>query len=213
MQLRTLRGDMRDYLYMWSDPEDFSFVASGVKFKDLLALMKPEEGVLLLSHEYDDAKEYGDSGFGYVRNADMRRFMKEDLYSWGDLVWADVNRRGKIKDAEIADLLYFRHRARPYLHRNIESIGNQFLVHQHDDGWFLKMLYSYNSDIRMVVEDLAERARTLVNDIDVTRVTDAVLDGKKAVWITESLVDFEEITMDVDSMLRKRYDKKLRRYV
>ena len=209
---------MRDCLYIWNDPKECYIVASGVTFGDMVRFIKPEKGVLLLSHEYDHAKYYGDSGFGYVPKSGFRKLLAEDTYSWGDLVWADVNFRGKLPECDVASLLYFRHKAAPYSffrnrpHVTFDGMANGYLVHQHDDGWFVKMYYSpVLSDmgwgfVRHMVDLAAGRGR-------VDACIDPVMGGDHALWVSPTEMSLERRTMDVDSVLRGHWDKKKKSYV
>jgi len=57
---------MRDYIYIWNNPEEKFFVASGVLFSDFAEAMGDAGGYLLIEHYSDVAKHDMKSGFDYV---------------------------------------------------------------------------------------------------------------------------------------------------
>jgi hypothetical protein len=63
----------------------------------------------------------------------------ENIYSWGNFVWADYAgaKFPSINNEEVAELLFFSHKAKP-LHRiALPNLSNRFLSYVHDDGWYL----------------------------------------------------------------------------
>jgi hypothetical protein len=80
---------MRDYLYVWHDPEQRFLVASGIEFKDFLPCLKSQGGIVLLDHQSETATHDQNTSFDFVQASDLSELAAEDIYSWGNFVWAD----------------------------------------------------------------------------------------------------------------------------
>ena len=109
---------MRDYLYIWHKPEQQFVVASGIEFKDFLPLLREHEGVVLIEQKSETAGYDANSSLNFVQASNLSELAAEDIYSWGNFVWADYAGSvfPSISDEEVAELLFFAHKAKP-LHR------------------------------------------------------------------------------------------------
>jgi hypothetical protein len=74
---------------------------------------------------------------------EIPKVVGENIYSWGDFCWVDYNTENfpHLTKREIAELLYFGHKAEPLNEVRIPSLNNKYLFYAHDDGWFLKLYY------------------------------------------------------------------------
>jgi hypothetical protein len=120
---------MRDYLYVWHDPNRRFLVASGIEFRDFLPHLKSQGGIILLDHQSAIATHDANTAFDFVRASGLSELAAENIYSWGKFVWADYAGPTfpSISDIEIAELLFFAHKAKPLYEVLIPSVCNQFL--------------------------------------------------------------------------------------
>src|SRR6187402_878429 len=135
---------MRDYLYIWNDKEQQAIIVSGLEFKDFLPVLNLQDGIILMEHK-SDICEYDDvSGFNYCESDNLHKLLDEDIYSWGDFIWADYKSKKKllVSEKEVSELLYFAHKRKPLHKIDLPSINNKFLCHIHDDGWRMKLYYT-----------------------------------------------------------------------
>ena len=190
---------MRNYLYIWHDPEQHLIVASGTEFTDLVDHISLSSGLILLSHGYDDANYDKSSRFDFIEKNDIRELQNADIYSWGDFCWVDYNSETFpfISKEEIAELLYFSHMAEPIKNIIYPSLKNKFLCYSHDDGWFLKLYYKNWNDINALVKSL-----NITCNKD--ELINSLLSQKHALWVQGGSIEEEEITFDIDSILNKK---------
>jgi len=136
--------NMRDYLYVWNDFENKHVIASGIECADIVATLPGESALILLDHRYKNHSYDPDSGFEYVRHADLPRMLAEDIYSWGNFTWVDFvgDTPSGLSRQEVAELLFFGHTANPFGKVRFESLQNRFLTYIHDDGWYLDLYYN-----------------------------------------------------------------------
>lgn len=189
---------MRDYLYIWHDLEQRALVASGIEFKDILPSLSPQGGVLLLEHESETATLDAGSSFGFVEAAGLSALAAEDIYAWGNFVWADCTAQEApwLSDDEIAELLFFVHKARPLREIALPKLGNKFLAYAHDDGWYLRLYYSDWNHIeallgRFVPSLVAQQLSELGS-------------GAHGLWIRNGRVTQEEKTDDIDRVINRQ---------
>ena len=195
---------MRDYLYLWHDPKRHLLIASGIELKDLAPRASASGGFLLLTHDYADAIYDPTSKFDYVAASDIPALITEDVYSWGDICWADYagDSFPALTKRDVAELLYFEHTGELLDGRiALPSLGNRFLARGHDDGWFLSLYYdSWSSMV-----DLLEQLELLRSVEGRTKV----LSGRSgAFWIDDAGVVEEEGTLDIDTLLNRRCQKR-----
>ena len=192
---------MRDYLYIWNDPEEHFIVASGIEFSDLMDHMGSNGGLVLLEHGLDWFTKYleqdSNSELIYVPQTQIHELAKEDIYSWGNFSWADYacESIAGLSDQEIAELLFFARMKRPLDRIALPALGNKFLCYIHDDGWYMKLYYSSWDDVAMLMGALHP-------ELDLTELHT----GKSAYWVSGSSIDIEEKTFDIDSILERRID-------
>ena len=182
---------MRDYLYIWNDPEQRFVVASGVQFSDL-ARSLPGSGFLLLDHQSDVAVYDPTSAFSFVPSDQVLNLASEDIYSWGNFVWADFwsDSLPKIQPEQVAELLYFSHKAEPLRETSVPGLSNQFLAYAHDDGWYLKLHYSEWRSISEVLKEIVPAA-----------VLTGLATGGRGFWVRGGKVKEVGMTFDVDKVL------------
>jgi hypothetical protein len=190
---------MRDYLYIWHDSEHQFIVASGLEFKDLQKGLSTTGGVVLIDHQSDTATYDRESGFHFTSSSALSELVAEDIYSWGNFAWADYvgATLPSLTKEEIAELLYFAHKAEPLCGNALPHLRNNFLGYAHDDGWYLKLYYK---DWDKAAELLAAAIPMSLGRLS----TSELRKGKTAFWLQSGEIHEEEMTHDVDSVLNRR---------
>lgn len=190
---------MRDYLYIWHDRERQFLVASGLEFKDFQRELSTTGGVVLIDHLSDVSSLDAASGFHFAPSASLSNLVAENIYSWGNFTWADYADElfPSLSKDEIAELLYFAHKAEPLRSNALPHLRNNFLGYAHDDGWYLKLYYS---DWANVTELLSTAIPTSLGRLNM----DDLQQGAHAFWLRNGKVDEEEMTHDVDLVLNRR---------
>lgn len=189
---------MRDYLYVWHDPDQQFIVASGIEFKDFVHSLGFRGGVLLIDHQYDYASYDTNTCFHFVQDSDIEGLAAEDIYSWGNFVWADYASPTfpSISDDEIAELLYFAHRAKPLHGVALPSLNNQFLGYEHDDGWYLRLYYTRWDCVEKLLARIVPASLGQLDLSELRRGTDGF-------WLQDGIVNTEEKTHDVDTIINR----------
>lgn len=190
---------MRDYLYIWHDKEQKALVTSGLEFKDCIRALTSQEGIFLIKHESDVSGYDSKSGFDICPKSKLYELSSEDIYSWGDFVWADFGGSATpmLSESGIAELLYFAHKHRPLNQSRISGIDNKFLCSIHDDGWSLKLFYN---DWNHVEELLRISIPVGLGALDIPELRK----GESGFWLSAGNVKLEIKTHDIDAVLNRR---------
>lgn len=190
---------MRDYLYIWHEPQQQFVVASGIEFRDFVPTLRDNGGVLIIEGRSEVADNDTNSGFDFVAPSRLPQLAKENIYSWGNFAWADYAASvvPSIGDDGIAEILFFGHRGRPLNTPEIPKLQNRFLVYAHDDGWYLKLYYTNWNDVGNFLSTLIQPT---VGVLDIALLKD----GGNAYWLKNGTVYAEDKTHDVDSILNRR---------
>lgn len=193
------RCGMRDYLYLWHDPEKRCVVASGLQFADVVQkLAGTDSGVVMLTHQHEDSRRDQSTGLDYVSSAEFSEVCRQDIYGWGDFCWADFAGKSfpHLAKESVAELLYFNHAKEPLRDVSIPGLGNQYLAAAHDDGWRLIFYYAHWDVITALLASLP-----LPTHIQ----GQPVLENRAhAVWIDKSGIFPEEPTWDIDKVMSRR---------
>jgi len=169
--------------------EQHFIVASGIEFKDVADHVALSSGLLFLCHRIDDAKFDKISRFTFIEKSAILGLSDENIYSWGDFCWVDYNCDNfpEISNQEIAELLYFGHKAEPFDKIQTPSLNNRYLFYAHDDGWFTKIYYKNWNDIDVLI-------RSLAFTFDKDQVLESIIKSKVAFWIYGDSFEVEEAT-------------------
>jgi hypothetical protein len=189
---------MRDYLYVWHDLEQHAVVASGIEFNDFQPSLSSQGGVLLLKHESEIAAHDSASCLSFVDSESLSGLAMENIYSWGNFVWADYGHQQSlsVSDEDVSELLFFAHKARPLRRIALPTIGNKFLAYAHDDGWYLRLYYSDWQHVEaLLVRSLPTLGAQHLFQLKL---------GVHGFWIRGGQVEQEEKTDDVDRVLNRR---------
>jgi len=191
---------MRDYLYLWHNRSGRYLVASGIKFRDFLPLLETSGGVVLLRHEAEEVLFDRETGLDYVEAGSIASFVDGgNVNTFGDLCWADFRPGGMPRMArqELAELLFFGNTHEGFKEVGLASLGNRFLAYAHDDGWYLKLLYTHWDNVAEMLGNmplLAGRSGTMA----------ALAAGDCAFWIEADKVEPEVCTHGIDELLNRR---------
>jgi hypothetical protein len=194
---------MRDYLYLWHQPQAKRLVASGIEFRDVVPELAGAGGVVLLRHKFSDVAFDVRSRFEFVPPERLAALAGDHPYDYGDFVWADFGRAvelGELPEESVAELTYFAHAARPLRGVEVPGLANRFLYWSHDDGWYAQIFYSHWPILAALLR----------------RLLPAVLDERRALQTLESLSSREvafwcrrgaafecERSLDIDALQRE----------
>ncbi len=190
---------MRNYLYIWHEPEKQLIVASGIEFKDFQPIFCRRGGIVLIEHKSKLAEHDLESGFDFVTNAGLSALMNENIYSWGNFVWIDykVPTFPKLTDIEVSEILFFAHKAKPFKSVNIHSLDNQFMAYVHDDGWYLQLYYTSWLEIETLINTIIPSHIGKLNTAELKK-------GNHGYWLQNGHVITEEKTYAIDLILNRR---------
>lgn len=153
---------------------------------------------MLVDHHSDTATYDADTSLDFVQASSLTDLAAEDIYSWGNFVWADYASPAvpSISNEEIAELFYFARRAKP-LHRiALPSLNNQFLGYEHDDGWYLQLYYT---DWERIETLLGKAIPKSMGQLDLSELRQ----GTHGFWLQGGMIHLEEKTHDVDKILNR----------
>lgn len=199
---------MRDYLYLWHEPQKKRLVASGIEFRDFVPELASAGGVVMLRHNFTDADFDSGSRFEFVPAEGLPRLAADDIYGYGDFCWADFGRGvalAELTDEAIADLTFFAQKARPLRDVGVPGLANRFLCWAHDDGWYARIFYS---DWRAVDGLLRRLLLGLFREEQALRTLDSLSRGAIAVWCRRDAVYECEQTEDINALQTKHLTKR-----
>ncbi|WP_435164186.1 hypothetical protein [Paenibacillus glycanilyticus] len=145
------RKKIRDMIYV-SRPNSLNcFYSYGIEFHEFMNCMdKRPENLLLLKHHFDSAQWNMHSRFDYVTEQEIEELMEDNIYGYGDFCWVDFSKESDLdalSAADIAELLYFAHLAKP-----LHAIPKErFAYFAHDDGWFNKLYVTDLNDYKILL--------------------------------------------------------------
>jgi len=194
---------VRDYLYLWHDVAAKRLIASGIHVADVTALLAGR-GVFVFRDEREGGDDWDGAeaqGLPFATEAELPA-LAACARDWGDLKWVDFAspEPPTLEPEALAELLYYRHTGAPLRAVGIPGLGNRFLGHGHDDGWFLGVRYVDWADVERWLRPLV---RPLVPASEA--VLEALGAGTSAFWIRGGTVEIEEPTTDLDRLLNRRF--------
>ena len=191
---------MRDYLYIWHDPESRFIVASGIELKDVAPRMGARGGLLFLTHKFEAINRSPSTRFDYLPATEMKLLLEKDVYSyysWGDICWVDYSNPSisSLTMQVVAELEYFKREGKPFQDVALHGLENRFLACAHDDGWFLQIFYNSWEDMLELLDDLKPFKKSGVGN---------KISSGGAYWIEGEQILEEEPTLDIDAVLNRR---------
>ncbi|MEG2029203.1 MAG: hypothetical protein RR376_00995 [Janthinobacterium sp.] len=182
---------MRHYLYIWHDPAARMIVASGMELKDMLPALMAADGLVLRKGRAGTAGK--PARYQALARQQLPALAREDLYACGSHAWADwQGAPPAVRDADVATMLDHRGALGPPA-----ALRSRFLAFAHDDGWYLKLLYTAWGDVAAL---LAGAIPPALGALDL----DALERAGDGYWLQDGAVQVELKTHDIDSVLNRR---------
>ncbi|NLA86891.1 MAG: hypothetical protein GX847_06315 [Clostridiales bacterium] len=143
---------VRNLLYLYANTAEKHVVCHGVDFKCFLrCLEKPLNNILLIKHGYDGKNFNSRSGFTYVTEGEIKKLAEDDIDKYGDFCWVDFEEEfapDRLTRLDIAELLYFGHKHRPFSSPVFTRLRNRFAYWSHDDGWYSSLYFTDSGEMQ-----------------------------------------------------------------
>jgi hypothetical protein len=195
---------VRDYLYLWHQPQANCLIASGIEFRDVVPELASAGGIVLLRHRSDAPSLGRGSRFACVPADQLEQFATADIYGYGDFCWADFGRESVLADlpgAAVAALTFFANAARPLGGSVlIPGLGNRFLYWGHDDGWYARIFYGDWSALSPLVDRLL---RGVLDAARAAEIHGRIRRADAAFWCCAGTAAECEQTEDIDALQQK----------
>lgn len=172
------KHNIREIIYVsGSEIDNHCFYSYGIEFFEFMSCLDNRpENLILLKHNFDNAKWNQHSRFDYVTSQEINELIDDYIYGYGDFCWVDFYKEedlDQLTKLQIAELLFFSHLAKPL--NDIPKV--RFAYYAHDDGWFNKLYVTKLEDYEMilskaVVFKLQKLTRRSIIDIpsDISRI-------------------------------------------
>ncbi|NQT15420.1 MAG: hypothetical protein HQ582_21870 [Planctomycetes bacterium] len=194
---------MRDYIYVYHEPENTRIVVSGIEFRDTLPELEPAGGVVLLRHDFADATYDAKSQFEFVTQVRLSQLAGDDIYGYGDFCWTDFGADvslADLSDESIAELTFFAHQGRPLRSVAIPGLANRFLWWAHDDGWYARVFYRN----WQIIESLLRRLMLgFIPEAHAQHTLESLSRGRGAFWCQHDTVVQCEQSEDINAIQAK----------
>jgi hypothetical protein len=136
----------KNLLYLHTNTSDRHVVCHGVDFKSFLSYLEnPPENILLIKGVQAGQSLHAQSGFGYACGE------KLSAGKHGDFCWVDFKDEfalDHLTRLDIAELLYFGHKRRPFSTPVFPRLQNRFAYWSHNDGWLTKVYFADGGEMR-----------------------------------------------------------------
>lgn len=157
----------KNLFYLHVDTVDKHIVCHGIDFKGFLGtLEKPLGNLLLIKHEYNGKNYHAQSGFKYVVGTEIDKLKLENISRYGDFCWFDFEDEyalDQLTRLDIAELLYFGHKRRPFSTPVFTRLQNRFAYWSHDDGWLTKIYFADSGEMRAFISRAISTAANTKN--------------------------------------------------
>lgn len=187
---------MRNYLYIWNDPDKNRLILSGVEYIDMIPLLS-NRNILLLRSNGLDSYDCDVSRFEYLDEEQKIESFKEDV-NFGDYYWLDFERHSpsSLNKNEISQLLYANHmRSDFFSDCFFKSLKNDYVYQGHDDGFYLALYYRNKNIAKKAASHFLELSNNKILTIE------TVLNSNLSYWITnEDILELEK-THDIDHIM------------
>lgn len=138
---------MRNYIYIYSESLN-SITSSGLEFSDLVTSLNLND-FLFLKHEFSECTPCSKTNFDFCHIDEIKHYTANEIYNFGDLVFLDLpkpHNLHKLEKSEIAEILYFGHIHKPLNCITVKNLNNNYMVHIHDNGFYLKLFFQNSID-------------------------------------------------------------------
>lgn len=145
----------RNLLYLHSYTSDKHIVCHGVDFKGFLSCLEnPPKNILLVKGEHAGQSLHSQSGFKYVGSSEINKLKAENINRYGDFCWVDFEDEfalDQLTRLDIAELLFFGHKRRPFSAPAFTRLQNRFAYWSHNDGWLTKVYFTDGGELRSFI--------------------------------------------------------------
>ncbi len=153
--------------YLHTNTADKHVVCHGVDFKGFLGMLeKPLSNILLVKHGYNGKNYHSQSGFKYVSGAEIDKLKADNISRYGDFCWVDFEDEfapDQLTRLDIAELLYFGHKRRPFSSPVFMRLQNRFAYWSHDDGWYTRIYFADGGEMRSFISSAVSAAANTKN--------------------------------------------------
>lgn len=141
----------KNLLYLHTNTSDKHIVCHGINFKSFLGCLEyPPKNILLIKGGQAGQNLHTQSGFGYA----CGDLVKLSVGKHGDFCWVDYQDEfalDQLTRLDIAELLYFGHRRRPFSSPYFTRLQNRFAYWSHNDGWLTKVYFTDGGEMRSLI--------------------------------------------------------------
>jgi hypothetical protein len=145
----------KNLFYLHANMAEKHIVCHGVDFKGFISLLeKPPAHILLIRHEYNGKNYHAQSGFKYAAGTEIEKLKTENIDRYGDFCWFDFEDEfalDQLTRLDIAELLYFGHKRRPFSSPVFTRLQNRFAYWSHDDGWLTKVYFTDSGEMQSFI--------------------------------------------------------------
>jgi hypothetical protein len=148
----------RNLLYLHTNTADKHIVCHGVDFKSFLGCLEnPPKNILFIKGEQAGQSLHTQSGFGYA-GGDLEKL---SAGKYGDFCWVDFESDyalDQLTRLDVAELLYFGHKRRPFSSPAFTRLQNRFAYWSHDDGWYTRIYFNDSGEMRSFIASAVSSA-------------------------------------------------------
>lgn len=191
---------LRDAFYINAFPESNEIVYYGMQLNEFIKYAPIElNQLLLLEAEYFGTGFSSKTKFEIVDEYEMKGFLKEDVYSYGDFCWVDFNQKEnveKLKPIEIAELLYLGHMFKPVTSPFFQRINNRYAYLSHDDGYFCRLYCKYYNDFQEIIANKVIDMVSTSKKRKIYPMSEEIKEQLLKLAVNGLLIDFSNILKD-----------------
>lgn len=131
------------FTYIHIAEEENYIQSSGMSFNEFFNGVREKPHNLLILNGYpEDAALDRKHGLEYIPFEKIMAFVDTNVYNFGDFCWidfADTERLASMPDEQLAELLFFAHKAKPLKSFCFNSLKNKYAYYSHDDDWYVRV--------------------------------------------------------------------------
>ena len=152
------------FCYIQINEEENYVHTSGMTFNEFYEGIqaKPENILILKGYPNDRYSHFENEIYlRYVTSDNIKDFSQKNVYDYGDFCWLDfesIDNLRSISDFELAEMLFFAHKAKPVKTYRFNCLNNQYAYYSHDDGWYTKVYMSWTGSYKSVVEYIIKKS-------------------------------------------------------
>lgn len=176
--------------------EDKSYIhTSGIEFIDFINGMQLKNTNFLILKGFPQNCKYSRKlCLEYVTKKLADKFIKEDVYRYGDFCWLDYEddkALSKITKDELAQMLYMGHKMEPFNNFRFTCLNNKYAYICHDDGWWNNVYMENTNNYKNVIAYiLAKKLKGRKRNINLP--DDILLDKIMNMCKEGAFIDFEK---------------------